>query len=68
MLVSLLGQKSPRATVLTVMIRVFEGGEGCVRGGRSERSSESGDLVRDEDRECCGEGMFVAMAVISSRV
>lgn len=55
---------SPRADVLTVMIRVFEGGEGVVSGGRSERSSESGDLVRDDVRECCGEGRSVAMAVV----
>jgi len=27
------------------MRRVFVGGEGVIRGGRSDRSSESGDLV-----------------------
>ena len=31
--------------ILTVMRRVFVGGEGVIRGGRSDRSSESGDLV-----------------------
>jgi hypothetical protein len=46
------------------MIKVFEGGEGCTSGGRSERSSESGDLDRDDVRECCGEGRSVAMAVV----
>jgi hypothetical protein len=43
--------------VLTVMRRVFVGGEGVIRGGRSERSIESG--VLDEPRlldivECGG--------------
>ena len=33
-------------------------------GGRSERSSESGDLLRDEARECCGEGMSVVMVIM----
>ena len=42
---------------LTVMRRVFVGGEGVIRGGRSERSSESGDRVeplRLEIVECGG--------------
>jgi hypothetical protein len=56
--------KPLRVAALTVMIRVFEGGEGCTSGGRSERSSESGDLDRDDVRECCGEGRSVAMAVV----
>lgn len=41
---------------LTVMRSVFVGGEGVIRGGRSERSSESGDLVEPRllDMVDCG--------------
>jgi hypothetical protein len=35
---------------------VFEGGDGSTRGGRSERSRESGDLVPDDALDRCGEG------------
>lgn len=35
--------------MLTVMRSVFEGGEGVIRGGRSERSRDSG-VVAGEDR------------------
>jgi hypothetical protein len=48
--------------ILTVIIRVLDGGEGCTSGGRSERSRDSGDLVPDEARDRCGEGIVVAMA------
>jgi hypothetical protein len=36
-------------SLLTVMRSVFEGGEGVIRGGKSERSSDSG-VVAGEDR------------------
>lgn len=48
-------------TVHTVIMRVFEGGDGSTSGGRSERSSESGDLVPDDARERCGDGMVASM-------
>lgn len=47
------------ADALTVMIRVFVGTEGVIRGGRSDRSSERGDLGADElldDRDWRGDG------------
>ncbi len=47
------------------MIRVFEGGEGSTRGGRSERSRESGDLLLDEARECDGEGRAACMFAVA---
>ena len=47
-----------------MIISVFEGGDGCTSGGRSERSSESGDLVRDEARDRCGDGMAVVISVV----
>jgi hypothetical protein len=46
---------------------VLEGGDGCTSGGRSEKSSESGDLDREEVRECCGDGMVVVMFVVTSQ-
>lgn len=45
----------------TVMISVFEGGDGSTRGGRSERSSESGDLLPDDALERNGEGAVSCM-------
>jgi hypothetical protein len=56
-----------RATLLTVIMSVLEGGDGCTSGGRSEKSSESGDLDREEARECCGDGMVVVMSVLMSQ-
>jgi hypothetical protein len=46
---------------LTVIMSVFEGGDGSTSGGRSERSRESGDLVPDDARERCGEGIVACM-------
>ena len=43
------------ASLHTVIISVFEGGEGWISGGKSERSSESGDFVPDDARERCGD-------------
>lgn len=43
-----------KSGALTVIMSVFEGGDGCTSGGRSERSSDSGGLVLDEARERCG--------------
>jgi hypothetical protein len=40
---------------------VLEGGDGSTRGGRSERSRESGDLVPDDARDRCGEGAIASM-------
>lgn len=40
-----------------MIMRVFEGGEGSTSGGRSERSSDSGDLGREEVRERDGDGI-----------
>lgn len=40
---------------------VFEGGDGCTSGGRSDRSKESGDLDREEARDRCGDGMAAGM-------
>jgi hypothetical protein len=45
----------------TVMISVFEGGDGSTSGGRSERSRESGDFVPDDARERTGEGIVACM-------
>lgn len=42
-------------------MRVLEGGDGSTRGGRSERSIESGDLFPDDARERCGEGVAGCM-------
>lgn len=44
-----------------VMMRVFEGGDGSTSGGKSDRSIESGDLLRDDARERCGDGMVACM-------
>jgi hypothetical protein len=44
-----------------VMMSVFEGGDGSTSGGRSERSSESGDFVPDDARERTGEGIVGCM-------
>lgn len=44
-----------------MMMSVFDGGDGSTSGGRSERSRESGDLVPDDARECCGEGTVACM-------
>lgn len=46
--------------MLTVMMSVFEGGDGSTSGGRSERSRESGDLLPDDARERIGDGGRVA--------
>jgi hypothetical protein len=48
------------------MIRVLEGGDGSTSGGRSERSSESGDLLPDDARERSGEGMVTCMFAVAS--
>jgi hypothetical protein len=48
----------------TVMMSVFEGGDGWTSGGRSERSRESGDLDREEARDRCGEGISVLILLI----
>jgi hypothetical protein len=48
----------------TVMMRVFEGGDGWTSGGRSERSRESGDLDREEARDRCGEGISVLILLM----
>jgi len=43
--------------VLTVMSSVFVGGEGVIRGGKSDRSSDIGDLVEPrllDSVECGG--------------
>lgn len=50
--------------MLTVMMRVFEGGEGSMRGGRLDRSRDSGDLLPEDARERCGEGMLACMFAI----
>ena len=50
----------------TVMMRVFEGGDGWTSGGRSERSSESGDLDREEARDRCGEGISVVILLVGA--
>lgn len=44
-----------------MIIRVFEGGEGCTSGGRSERSRDSGDLEPELARERDGEGISTAI-------
>lgn len=46
---------------LTVMISVFEGGDGSTSGGRSERSRDSGDLLLDDARERDGDGIVTCM-------
>lgn len=48
----------------TVIIRVLDGGDGSTRGGRFERSIESGDLFPDDARERSGEG--VAGCIVAS--
>ena len=47
-----------------MIIRVFEGDDGCTSGGRSERSSVSGVLLWswEEDREGLGEGITETMS------
>lgn len=47
-----------------MIIRVFDGGDGCTNGGRSERSRESGDLEPDDARERCGEGVEACILAI----
>jgi hypothetical protein len=51
-----------------VMRRVFVGGEGVMRGGRSDRSSESGDLVEPRllDMVDCGGVMRVVCSIGSA--
>lgn len=44
-----------------MMIKVLEGGDGSTSDGRSERSSESGDLLPEEARERDGEGRVACM-------
>lgn len=51
--------------VRTVIMSVFEGGDGSTSGGRSERSRESGDLLPEDARERCGEGMLTCMLVVA---
>ena len=46
------------------MISVFDGGDGSISGGKSERSRESGDLLPDDARERCGEGTVACMFAI----
>jgi biotin carboxyl carrier protein len=46
-----------------VIMRVLDGGEGWINGGRSERSRESGDLEPEEARERKGEDSDSAMVV-----
>lgn len=48
----------------TVIMSVFEGGDGWTSGGRSERSRESGDLDREEARDRCGEGISVLILLM----
>lgn len=50
-----------RDETLTVIISVLVGGEGWIRGGRSERSMDSGDLDRDDARDRGGEVMVSDM-------
>lgn len=45
----------------TVIMRVFEGGDGSTSGGRSERLRESGDLLPEDARERTGEGAVACM-------
>lgn len=54
--------------VRTVIIRVFEGCEGCVRAGRSEKSSERPGERRGDDAEVVREsgGVDTAAAISSS--
>jgi len=49
-------------------MRVFEGGEGCTSGGRSERSRDSGDLERDDALERWGDGISAGMVAVFTRV
>ena len=48
----------------TVIMSVFEGGDGCTSGGRSERSSDSGDFVREEARDRWGDSISVVMFAV----
>lgn len=52
------------SATLTVMMSVFEGGDGSTSGGRSEKSRESGDLLPDDARERCGDGRVACMFAI----
>lgn len=47
-------------------MRVFEGGEGWTSGGKSERSSESGDFDREDARDRCGDGIWVAILFVGT--
>jgi hypothetical protein len=46
------------------MMSVFDGGDGSTRGGKSERSRESGDLLPDDALERCGDGIVACMLAI----
>lgn len=48
----------------TVIMRVFDGGDGSISGGRLERSRESGDRLPDDARERCGDGRAACMFAI----
>lgn len=48
-----------------MMIRVFDGGDGSTRGGRSERSRESGDLLPEDARERDGDGIVTCMLAVA---
>ncbi len=56
--------------VLTVMRRVFDGGDGLIKGGIDERSSDSGVCVPFdaglEDCETGGESLSFAIVVAGS--
>lgn len=49
---------------LTVIMSVFDGGDGSISGGRLERSRESGDRLPDDVRERCGDGRVACMFAI----
>ena len=51
--------------MLTVIIRVLEGGDGSTSGGRSDKSRESGDLVPDDARDRCGDGIVVCTCMFA---
>lgn len=55
------GKRDSHRLPLTVIIRVFEGGDGSTRGGRLERSRESGDFEPEDARERAGEGIMAVM-------